>query len=57
MGEGGRERERREDEEEKTETVAEIRDLRTDRRMLLCSHRGVRGEGGFMLNYANCPAL
>lgn len=24
------------------ETVAEIRDLRTDRRMLLCSHRGVR---------------
>lgn len=26
----------------KTERVAEIRDLRTDRRTLLCSHRGVR---------------
>lgn len=32
------ERERKKD----RETVAEIRDLRTDRRRLLCSHRGVR---------------
>lgn len=31
----------REREREDRETVAEIRDLRTDRRMLLCSHRGV----------------
>ena len=61
MGEREREREREGKKRgrggEDRETVAEIRDLRTDRRMLLCSHRGVRREGGFMLNYANCPAL
>lgn len=31
----------------KTERVGEIRDLRTDRRTLLCSHRGVRERRRF----------
>lgn len=46
--EGMRNGRRREEEGEgvkaKTERVGEIRDLRTDRRTLLCSHRGVQGE-------------
>lgn len=36
------EREKDRAERKDRETVSEIRDLRTDRRRLLCSHRGVR---------------
>lgn len=49
--EGMRNGRRREEEGEgvkaKTERVGEIRDLRTDRRTLLCSHRGVRERRRF----------
>lgn len=42
-----RRRGKREGVKYKTERVSEIRDLRADRRMLLCSHRGVRERRRF----------